>query len=74
MKKNVGTIDKILRIILAAVFVVLYATGVTKGAAGIVLLIVALALIFSVITGFCFLYKVFGINTCPVQTNKDQKS
>ena len=38
MKKNVGTIDKVIRILVAVVVVVLYFTNVISGTLGIILL------------------------------------
>ena len=46
MKKNMGTADRIIRLIVAALFVVLYFTNVITGTWGIV----QVSLIFSVIT------------------------
>jgi hypothetical protein len=66
MKKNMGVADKIIRLIIAAVFIALYFTGVVEGTIGIVL--IALAVIFSLTSfiSFCPLYLPFGINTCSV--------
>ena len=33
----------------------------------IILLILGIVLIFTAITGFCVLYKVLGISTCPLK-------
>lgn len=63
MKKNVGTIDRIVRFILAVLFAVLYFTGVASGVLGIILLILAVILVLTGIIGFCPLYLPFHINT-----------
>lgn len=63
MKKNMGTADKIIRLILAALVAVLYLTGVIKGTLGIVLLIVAIIFVVTSFIGFCPLYTLFGLNT-----------
>ena len=63
MKKNEGSLDRILRLVVAAVIVVLYLKGVISGALAIVLGIVALALVVTSFTGFCMLYKPFNIST-----------
>jgi hypothetical protein len=63
MKKNMGSTDKIIRVILAALIAVLYLTGVLKGALGLILLIVAIIFVVTSLIGFCPLYTLFGFNT-----------
>ena len=67
MKKNVGRADSIIRLILAAVFAILYFTGTVTGTWGIVLLVLAVIMVFTAFTGFCLLYVPFGIKTCPLK-------
>ena len=64
---NMGTVDRVIRTILAIVFAVLYATNVLSGALGVVLLIGAGVFLTTSFTGFCPLYKPFGLNTCRVK-------
>jgi hypothetical protein len=63
MKSNIGTIDKVARILIAAVLGVLYFTHVISGTLGIVLLVFAGIMLVTGILGFCGLYIPFGINT-----------
>ncbi|MFO7657003.1 MAG: DUF2892 domain-containing protein [Bacteroidales bacterium] len=63
MKKNMGTIDKVVRILIAIVIAVLYFTNVISGTLAIVLLIIAGIFILTGFIGFCPLYLPFGINT-----------
>jgi hypothetical protein len=63
MKKNVGSVDKIFRIILAAVVAILYFTGILSGTVGIVLLILAVILVLTSMISFCPIYFPFGIST-----------
>ena len=63
MKKNMGTIDKVVRILIAIAFVVLYFTHVISGTLAIVLLIVAGLFVVTSLISFCPLYLPFGINT-----------
>lgn len=63
MKKNVGTIDKVIRLIAAAIIAVLYFTHVINGTLGIVLLVIAGVLVLTSFVGLCPLYMVLGINT-----------
>jgi hypothetical protein len=63
MKKNMGSIDKVVRIIIAALLVVLYFTNVISGTLGIVLLILAGIFVLTSLIGFCPLYFPFKLNT-----------
>jgi hypothetical protein len=63
MKKNMGTADRILRLIAAALFVVLYFTHVITGTLGIILLILAGIFVLTSIFSVCPLYIPFGIKT-----------
>jgi hypothetical protein len=64
MKKNMGTTDRIIRIIIAAVVAVLYFTGTVSGTLGIVLLVLAGVFLLTSVISFCPLYAPFGLSTC----------
>jgi hypothetical protein len=63
MKKNMGTIDRIIRILLAIVVIILYITGSITGFAAIILGILAIVFIITSMIGFCPLYVPFKIST-----------
>jgi Protein of unknown function (DUF2892) len=63
MKKNVGIIDRAIRILLALVLVSLYASGIVTGTIGIILLVLAVVFAATAIIRFCPLYLPFGIST-----------
>lgn len=63
MKANMGTIDKVVRILIALVFIGLYFTNLVTGTLGIVLLVLAGVFILTSLISFCPLYLPFGINT-----------
>jgi uncharacterized MAPEG superfamily protein len=65
MKKNMGTIDKVIRILVAVVFVALYFMQVVTGTLGIILLVLAAVFVLTSLISFCPLYWPFGINTGP---------
>ncbi len=67
MNKNMGNLDKTLRILLAVVFSVLYFTGIVTGTIGLLLVVLAGVFVLTSLVGFCPLYTVFGINTCSVK-------
>lgn len=65
MKTNMGSLDRILRVVVAVVIAVLYFTGTISGAAGYTLLALGGVFILTSIISFCPLYLPFGISTCP---------
>lgn len=67
MKKNMGTADRIIRVIIAAIVGVLYFTGTITGTLGIVLFVLAGVFVFTSLISFCPLYAPFGIKTCPIK-------
>jgi hypothetical protein len=71
MKKNMGTADKIIRIIIAAIIAALYFMGTISGTLGIVLLVLAIVFVLTSLIGFCPLYTLFGIKTCKLKDNKE---
>jgi Protein of unknown function (DUF2892) len=67
MKKNMGTADIIVRLLVAALVAILYFTNVIGGTLGIMLLVLAGVFLLTSAIGFCPLYAIVGINTCPVK-------
>jgi hypothetical protein len=67
MKKNMGTTDRIIRFILAAVFAYLYFGNVVTGTLGLVLVILGGVFVLTSLVSFCPLYKLVGINTSAVK-------
>ncbi|MGB4293520.1 MAG: DUF2892 domain-containing protein [Bacteroidales bacterium] len=67
MKKNTGKLDRIIRLIIALLIGILYFTNVISGTLGIVLLVFAVILLITSITGFCGIYTLLGINTCKTR-------
>jgi hypothetical protein len=67
MKKNMGSADRVIRLILAAVMVGLYFGGIVSGTIGIVLLVLAGVFVLTSFVSFCPLYTIFGLSTCPVK-------
>jgi Protein of unknown function (DUF2892). len=63
MKKNVGAIDKAVRVFLVALIAVLYFAHVISGVAAIILGVLALILLLTSIISLCPLYLLFGIST-----------
>jgi hypothetical protein len=63
MKKNMGTIDKVIRILVAVVVVILYFTNVISGTVGIILLALSAIFVITSILGFCPLYLLLNLST-----------
>lgn len=63
MRKNMGTADKVVRILVAIVIVALHFSNIISGTVSINLLILAGVLILTSFMSFCPLYYPFGIST-----------
>ena len=67
MIKNMGSADRIIRVIIAAIVGILYFTGTISGTLGIVLLVLAGVFVLTSVISFCPLYAPFGIKTCKIK-------
>ena len=65
MKKNMGNVDRIIRLLIAGGIAGLYFTNVISGILGIVLLALAGVFVLTSLISFCPLYTLVGLNTCP---------
>lgn len=63
MKRNMSDLDRVLRVLVAAVFAYLYFAGVVTGALGLILVLLAGVFVLTSILGFCPLYAPFGFST-----------
>ncbi len=63
MKKNMGGADRVIRLLLAALFAVLYFSGTITGTVGIVLVVLAAVFATTSFISFCPLYTAFGLST-----------
>lgn len=64
MKKNMGSTDRLIRLVLAAVVAFLYFKGILSGFLGITLLVIAIVFLLTSVVSFCPVYTLFGITTC----------
>jgi hypothetical protein len=67
MKKNMGSTDRIIRVVLAAVFAYLYFGGIVTGTFGLVLVILGAVFLLTSLVSFCPLYTLVGMNTCKIK-------
>lgn len=63
MKKNMGSTDKIIRIVIAVIIAILYFTNTISGTLALVLGAFAVVFIITSFVSFCPLYAPFGIST-----------
>jgi len=63
MKQNMGSTDRIIRVVLAVAVAVLYFTNLISGTAAIILGILAIVFLFTSAVGFCPLYAPFKLST-----------
>jgi hypothetical protein len=63
MKKNVGTVDKVIRILIAVAVIVLYFTHVISGVLAIILLIAAAVLVVTSLVSLCPIWLALGLST-----------
>lgn len=67
MKSNMGSADRIIRVLLAAVFAYLYFSGTVAGTPGLILVILGGVFLLTSLVSFCPLYSIVGINTCSTK-------
>ncbi|WP_109299404.1 DUF2892 domain-containing protein [Aquimarina sp. AU474] len=67
MKKNLGKLDSIIRILIGVVLAYLFYNNYISNTLGIVLLSLSGVLVITGFMGWCPLYRLFGLRTC--QTN-----
>jgi hypothetical protein len=63
MKKNMSSMDGIVRIALAVVFAILYFTDIVTGTLGIVLLVVGIVFLLTAMLNYCPIYGILGLST-----------
>lgn len=72
MNKNIGKIDKIIRIVIALLISTLYITGFVSGALGFILLAIGGILLVTALVDFCPIYSILKIKSTK-SDSVDQK-
>lgn len=67
MKKNMGNLDKGIRLVIVITIALLYFNNIIEGTLGLVLLALAAISLITTFIGFCPLYTLLGINTCKTK-------
>ena len=68
MKKNIGTFDRIFRMLSFVVVIILYLANIIGGLTAIVLGVVSFVLALTAFISFCPIYAAFGICTLKEET------
>lgn len=63
MKPNLSNIDRVIRVIVAALFAYLYFAGIVTGVLGIVFIVLSVVFVLTSVVGFCPLYTLFKFST-----------
>jgi len=63
MKRNLSNIDRIVRVVIAAVFAYLYFGGILPGTLGLVLFVLGIVFVLTSIVSFCPIYAMFKLST-----------
>jgi hypothetical protein len=63
MKRNMSNLDRIIRLVVAAVFAYLYFGGIVSGVLGIVLLVLAVVFLLTSVVAVCPIYMPFKFST-----------
>jgi hypothetical protein len=63
MNRNLSSWDRLIRVVLAALFAYLYFAGIVPGGLGIVLLVLGVVFLGTAVVGFCPLYAAFKFST-----------
>ncbi len=63
MKRNMSNTDRIVRVVVAALFAYLYFSGTVAGTLGIVLVVLGAVFLLTAVIAFCPLYVPFKFST-----------
>lgn len=71
MTKNEGNLDRIIRIVAGAALLVA-GFGFASGALAIVLAALGFIFVATGLAGWCPLYALFGVSTCPIENRQSK--
>lgn len=63
MKKNIGTVDRVIRILIAVVVVALYFANVISGTLAVVLLVLSAVLVVTSLVSVCPIYLLLSLSS-----------
>ncbi len=70
MKKNVGTSDRIIRLVVAVIIGILFLTQTItfSSTIGVILAVVGVIFLFTSAVSWCAIYQLVGASTCPTES------
>lgn len=71
MAKNIGTLDRVIRMIIAVIIIVLLLNGTLTGMLAVLLGVFAVAFLGTSAIGWCQLYKLLGISTKKAEQKQE---
>ena len=63
MVKNMASADRIIRVLIAVIFSVLYFGKIVPATLGLILFAVGIVFLLTSFLGFCPIYRIFGLST-----------
>lgn len=72
MKKNMGIVDRSIRLVAAVIIVIFYFANTIPGVFGMLLVVFSMIFIVTSAISICPLYTVLGIDTCLSKKNKEE--
>jgi len=63
MKRNLSNTDRIVRVVIAALFAYLYFAGIVTSGLGIVLVVLGAVFVLTSVVSFCPIYAMFKLST-----------
>ena len=63
MKKNIETIDRVIRVLIAVLIAFIYFSNVITGTLGLILIAISVVLVITSFISFCPLYFLVGIKS-----------
>jgi hypothetical protein len=63
MKRNMSNIDRVVRVVIAALFAYLYFAGIVTGGLGIVLVVLGAVFVLTSVVSFCPIYAMLKLST-----------
>ena len=71
MKRNVGNLDRWIRLLIGIVLAILFFTETVIGIPGYIIAFLACSIPLSGLIGYCPFYTLFGVSTCKVRTKTE---
>lgn len=71
MKKNIGTNDRIIRLLMASLITILYFTNAIPAALTVATFVIAGSFVLTALVSICPIYAMFGIDSCEEREHEN---